>query len=470
MDTHPPSESWRKIFLPVFDLLGIFVAFNAAYLLRLGPSAFAQANLVSGLLLWFAAINLTVFYLFDLYQLDAYARRWRSVLRTFGAGIAAACVNVLLAYLLGAVEFSGLIGRGVLIGAHVLFAFWSAGVRFWLQSWLRKVSQRAHYLVLGTEDNLKFFAQELANSRLAGQFSILTPDGRPLEGLAKSVERSHILALVHEGSWRDLESLAKKSWTGIIVCAGNNLPEDLVEVLLETRLRGIRVADLADFYEQTWLKVPVYYLQRSWFAMAQGFQLLHNPVGLRLKRVLDIIGSFFLLVLTSPILLLASLAVKLESPGSLVFKQTRVGENGKLFTVYKLRSMRADAEKHGAQWSKVGDNRITRVGKFVRATRIDELPQLLNVLRGEMSFIGPRPERPEFMDQLEKEIPFYNLRHILRPGVTGWAQVMYPYGASVEDARQKLQYELYYIKNYSLLLDAWIVLKTVRVVLFGKGR
>jgi exopolysaccharide biosynthesis polyprenyl glycosylphosphotransferase len=244
----------------------------------------------------------------------------------------------------------------------------------------------------------------------------------------------------------------------------------MVGVLMSTRLRGVRVVDLTDFYEENWSKVPVFYLQRSWFAMAQGFQLLHNPVGLKLKRVFDIFGSGLLFLLTLPILVLTMIAIKLESRGSVFFTQVRVGENGRTFTVFKLRSMRTDAESTGAAWASTRDPRVTRVGRFIRATRIDELPQLLNVLRGEMSFIGPRPERPEFMKQLEREIPFYNLRHILKPGITGWAQVMYPYGASVEDARQKLQYELFYIKNYSLLLDAAIVLKTVRVVLFGQGQ
>ncbi len=474
MDTHPPSEPWRKILLPIADVLGIFIAFSLAYFLRL--KAFNPQQVFSSLMLMFVAVDLICLYLFDLYQIDARAPRWRTALRTLAAIFATACVNILIAYFSGAVEFSGLIGRGVLIGAHFLFAIWAISIRLALHRWLRRVGRSARYLVLGTEENLELFIKELVGSRLAGVFAILTPDGQRLVAAEAAVfnagrgDARSVLTLQHQGSWQDLESLAHQPWTGIIVCAGNHLPENLVEILMDIRLRGVRVADLADFYEQAWLKVPVYYLQRSWFAMAQGFQLLHNPVGLRLKRVFDFVGALILLILTSPILLLVSIAIKLDSRGPLIFKQTRVGENGKHFTVYKLRSMRVDAERDGAKWTEVGDTRITRVGSFIRATRIDELPQLLNVLRGEMSFIGPRPERPEFMGQLEQEIPFYNLRHILRPGVTGWAQVMYPYGASVEDARQKLQYELYYIKNYSLLLDAVIVLKTVRVVLFGKGR
>jgi lipopolysaccharide/colanic/teichoic acid biosynthesis glycosyltransferase len=169
-------------------------------------------------------------------------------------------------------------------------------------------------------------------------------------------------------------------------------------------------------------------------------------------------------------MLVTALLIKIESPGDILFRQIRTGKDGEPFSIFKFRSMRSDAEKDGAQWASKNDQRVTRVGKFIRLTRIDELPQLLNIFRGEMSFIGPRPERPEFNTLLEKEIPYYEMRHLVNPGLTGWAQVLYPYGASVEDSKEKLQYELYYIKNYSLLLDLQIVLKTVGVVLLGRGR
>jgi sugar transferase (PEP-CTERM system associated) len=453
------------------DLIGIALAYSLAYALRL--NRFEPEQIFSGLVLSFVLINLACLYIFDLYSIDPQTPLWKKPLQTLSAVFIAGCVIILVTYLSGAVLFSGIIGRGVLIGAQVLFAFWAAGQRFWVSKWLRKTAVRSRMLVVGTIEYVKHFVNDLRESRLAGQFTFLTPEGDEIDFDTTAGGRKPSkspLTLAVQGSWNDLERLSLDPWTGIIVCAGNQLPESLVETLMDIRLRGIRVVDLADFYEQTWLKVPVFYLQRSWFAMAQGFQLLHNPIGLRLKRLFDILGASLLLAITSPILLLTALAIKLESRGPVIYRQTRVGENGKLFTVIKLRSMRTDAEKHGAAWTVQNDPRVTRIGSFIRATRIDELPQLLNVLRGEMSFIGPRPERPEFMDQLEHEIPFYNLRHILKPGVTGWAQVMYPYGASVEDARQKLQYELYYIKNYSLLLDTAIVFKTIRVVLFGQGR
>ncbi len=187
------------------------------------------------------------------------------------------------------------------------------------------------------------------------------------------------------------------------------------------------------------------------------------------KRVFDITASALMLLILLPLLIVVAIAVKLDSPGPVFYRQRRAGLHGKPFEVIKFRSMVSDAEKDGARWAAKNDNRVTKLGKFLRKTRIDEIPQAINVLRGEMSFVGPRPERPEFIEVLEKEIPHYNDRHAVKPGITGWAQVEYAYGASVDDARMKLMYDLYYIKNFSIALDCIIVLKTVRVTIFGIG-
>ena len=189
----------------------------------------------------------------------------------------------------------------------------------------------------------------------------------------------------------------------------------------------------------------------------------------RLKRASDVFISLVLLVLASPLMLISALIIRLESPGPVIYKQDRVGLHEREFTVYKFRSMRQDAEKNGAVWASAHDARVTRFGRFIRKVRIDELPQLINVLKGDMSFIGPRPERMAFVRELKKTIPYYGLRHTVKPGLTGWAQVCYPYGATEDDARRKLEYDLYYIKNMSLLLDIHIIFKTVGVVLFPKG-
>ncbi|HYX15304.1 MAG TPA: exopolysaccharide biosynthesis polyprenyl glycosylphosphotransferase, partial [Nostoc sp.] len=215
---------------------------------------------------------------------------------------------------------------------------------------------------------------------------------------------------------------------------------------------------------------PSSLLQDKWLAFSDGFNLMPGYFSMKLKRVVDLILILFLLVLVAPLLLLVALVIRLDSPGPVLYSQQRSGLYGKPFRVYKFRSMYQDAEKLGAQWASQRDPRITRVGYWLRLLRIDELPQIWNVLQGEMSLIGPRPERPEFDVKLKEAIPYYEVRYLVKPGITGWAQVMYPYGASIEDAYEKLSYDLYYIKNYSIWLDLAIAFKTIRVVLLGKGR
>jgi sugar transferase (PEP-CTERM system associated) len=238
--------------------------------------------------------------------------------------------------------------------------------------------------------------------------------------------------------------------------------------LLECRVNGISVIDLAGFYEREHGQVPVHSLKSSWLIYGKGFA--QDALRTSVKRTFDIVGALGLLTLAAPVMLLASAAIALESGRPVLYRQQRVGRGGRAFNCIKFRSMRLDAEGDGvARWAVKGDARVTRVGRFLRPTRIDELPQLFNVLRGEMSLVGPRPERPAFVKQLAEEIPYYEVRHSVKPGVTGWAQVRYTYGASVEDATRKLEYDLYYVKNHSLFLDILILVETVRVVLFGEG-
>ena len=228
------------------------------------------------------------------------------------------------------------------------------------------------------------------------------------------------------------------------------------------------MTDLSAFYEQYHSKVRIDLLRESWFIFGDGFR--QHTARLLVKRVFDILASGALLVLSLPVMLLAAIAIKLESAGPVIYRQERVGLGGKSFDVLKFRSMCADAEKDGKpQWAQAGDARVTRVGRFMRLTRIDELPQLFTVLAGQMSLVGPRPERPYFVDQLVQQIPFYGARHSVKPGVTGWAQVRHHYGASVDDASDKLQYDLYYVKNHTLFFDILVLFYSVRVVLFAQG-
>jgi len=244
----------------------------------------------------------------------------------------------------------------------------------------------------------------------------------------------------------------------------------ITEKLLQYKLEGLQYYNYLEFYETYENKLPISHLSPKWFLENTGFEIYHNNFNLKAKRLLDLLFALLIGIFAAPVIVLAAIIVKLESKGPIFFIQERIGEGNKKFNIVKFRSMTTDAEKDGPQWASKNDNRVTKFGKIMRATRIDELPQLWNVLRGEMSFVGPRPEREFFIQQLEKEIPYYNLRHTVKPGLTGWAQVMYPYGASVEDAYRKLQYDLYYIKHHSIPFDVKVLLKTVTIVIFGKGR
>lgn len=241
-----------------------------------------------------------------------------------------------------------------------------------------------------------------------------------------------------------------------------------VHDILRCRMQGIAVIDAVEFYERATRKLYIENLTPSWFIFSPGF--CFSPIRRAVKRGFDLALALFGLCLLAPAFPIIALLVRGTSPGPVFFRQVRVGRGGVPFEVIKFRTMRADAEKNtGAVWASAHDPRVTRVGAFLRKTRLDEIPQLINVLVGDMSLVGPRPERPEFITELEKVIPFYSERHAVKPGVTGWAQIRYPYGASVEDALEKLRYDLYYIKHQSLLFDLEIAMRTIPVVIFGKG-
>jgi sugar transferase (PEP-CTERM system associated) len=255
-----------------------------------------------------------------------------------------------------------------------------------------------------------------------------------------------------------------------IVIALDDPQEELPEEeLIECRMNGIEISDILHFFEREAGKILVDVVKPSWFIHSDGFRF--NYLRGFTKRLFDVVASLFLLLLFVPVIAVTIFAIWIENGGKgpILYLQRRVGARGERFNVIKFRSMIADAEKDGAQWATKNDSRITRVGAVIRKFRIDEIPQLLNVLLGQMSLVGPRPERPEFVSELSEEIPYYNERHRVKPGLTGWAQSCYPYGSSAQDSVEKLQYDLFYVKNHSFLLDLFILLQTAEVVLFGKG-
>jgi len=267
-----------------------------------------------------------------------------------------------------------------------------------------------------------------------------------------------------------LEELVLNRGVDTIVVRPDSAVTELAEVLTRLRFRGVRISTMPDLCSQILEKLPLETLSGAWFSFATGFNLLHARIFRKVKRLTDVLLACMGLLITLPISLVVAMAIKMESPGPVLFRQWRVGWREKPFRLLKFRSMRRDAEADGrAQWASAKDPRATRVGGTLRRLHIDEIPQMINVLFGEMSFVGPRPERPVFVEQLKALVPFYHLRHYVPPGITGWAQVNYPYGDCIEDAKKKLQYDLFYVRNASPTLDLRILLRTARVVLFRSG-
>lgn len=347
--------------------------------------------------------------------------------------------------------------------------FWSG---YLVASLVLLIYRFSYYLVL----RKRMFVQGMVvigTGKLANDIAI------EVEGRQDSVYR--ILAFVGQGEpsynpnkapvVESIEALRKilpiEQIERIIVAPDDRRGATPVRTLLNCKMRGVAIEQGVNFYERMTGKILVERVDPSWIIFSDGFML--SRWKYMFKRILDIVSAGILLVLSLPVMILSALIIKLESPGPIFYKQERVGENSSFFKVIKFRSMCQDAEKNGAVWAKENDDRVTRFGAFIRKVRIDELPQLWNVLKGEMSLVGPRPERQIFVDELAKEIPYYNIRHGVKPGVTGWAQVCYPYGASKEDALRKLEYDLYYIKNISIALDLLVIFHTVKTVLFGRG-
>lgn len=353
-------------------------------------------------------------------------------------------------------------GRGVLALSLLIGFFGIVGLRMASVRLVRSDVLKQRLLVVGAGNNA-----DLINSRmrrLADRRSFLIVGFVPISAQPVHVQE-HLL--LRRGEC--IASLAERLQVDEVVIALDDRRGTLpMEDMLKCVQLGISVVDISTFFEREAGMVQLSVADPSWLVFSGGFD--YSAPRRLSKRCFDVIAATLLLVVAWPIMLMVAIAVRLESPGPVLYSQVRVGERGRHFTVTKFRSMRVDAEKDGvALWATKNDDRSTRVGRFIRMTRLDEFPQLLAVLRGHMSFVGPRPERPHFVDQLNDAVRYYGVRHCVKPGLTGWAQLRYPYGASIKDAEEKLKFDLFYVKNQGLVFDLMILIQTVEVVLFGRG-
>lgn len=332
--------------------------------------------------------------------------------------------------------------------------------RLLLTSFLGSSAFRRRVMVLGAGDR----AQRLRELGDKPETGFVVVAYIAMSDNQRVVEEAIPRAAIHDLG-RFVENLGVSEVVLALQERRNALP---LKDLLRIKTKGVHVNDFSSFIERETGRVDLDTVNPSWLIFSDGFSS-SRMFSSAVKRIFDITASSILLVLTLPVIALFAVLVKLDSKGPAFFRQTRMGLYGEPFTLIKLRSMRIDAEKDGAKWAEENDPRITRLGRLIRKVRIDELPQTWSVLKGQMSFVGPRPEVPSFVESLEEEIPFYGERHMVKPGITGWAQINYPYGASVEDSRRKLEYDLYYAKNYTPFLDLVILLQTVRVILWPEG-
>jgi sugar transferase (PEP-CTERM system associated) len=318
-------------------------------------------------------------------------------------------------------------------------------------------------LILGTGESARTVARQILAQRDFGYRVVGFLDGDP----SRVGERIVNPAIV--GTHDDLSRLiAERSIDRVVVGLNDRRGHLPIDELLRVKLSGVCVEDATTMYERLTGKILLDDLRPSWLIFSDGFHVSRWTRSL--KRTADLVTALLMIIVGAPLMALTAAAIYLETGTPILYSQERVGAGGRVFRVHKFRSMRQDAEKGGTPiWARADDDRVTRVGRFIRLTRLDELPQLWNVIRGDMSFVGPRPERPFFVEQLAAEIPFYRQRHAVKPGLTGWAQVKYRYGASIEDATEKLRYDLYYIKHLSIIFDLTIMFDTVKVILFRKG-
>ena len=446
--------STRLLLLSAIEAAVLFQSMVQGFQVRLLNSALPLPLLEAGL---FTAVMLLMMTALGLYQTQA-----EPFVTTLRRLIVAYVLTLAVMSVVFYVFPDAYVGRGIFALAS---AFSLAGVLL-IRLVLFRVTDlglpKRRVLVLGNgaeaEDVIRFLHEgsRMRNVQYAGLYPVMADRDVPPEATPRSHEQ--LLDTVRDLNVSEVVIAVRERRGGV-------LP---LRQLLDCKLQGVLVMDLISFYERELGLLKVDSLRASWLIFGAGFdQGVWRDV---IKRSFDVLVSLVLLLVSLPILLCATIAILLETGRPILFRQERVGQGGKPIHIYKLRSMRQDAEQDGRpRWASKNDDRVTPVGRFLRRTRIDELPQLWNVLRGDMSFVGPRPERPFFVRQLVETIPYYDVRHSVKPGVTGWSQVRYPYGASVEDALAKLQYDLYYVKNHSLFLDLMILMETVQVVLLGKG-
>jgi sugar transferase (PEP-CTERM system associated) len=408
-----------------------------------------------------AVIVATAFYYSDLYAIDQ-TLSIHELLHRFVAGLGVACIVI------GIISYPiPNFGKSIYISEMIVMGM-SLGL--WRLGFMRVIQQagiRAKVLIVGTRTIGRMVAEELYLKKTLGMDVVgFVGENAGQMTLSYGNPRKVQIPIFAPLSLSDL--IASNDVNRILLAGAGHFPQSYNKELVAVRTMGVPIEDCHSFYERLASKIAITDLPPEWIALSEGFR--RDRLILAAKRVIDVLVAFLGLILSAPLALVTAIAIKSESAGSVFYRQERVGQNEKRFTLFKFRSMAEGAEDQmGPVWAAENDPRVTSVGAIIRKLRIDEIPQMINVLKGEMSFVGPRPERPYFVEQLKQTIPYYDLRHSVKPGITGWAQISYQYGDSERDAIEKLQYDLYYIKHMSPVFDLQIIFESIKVILFGWG-
>lgn len=450
------------LFLLGFETLILFSSVYSVTFLRMYPNQLGSFNEFDALLINASIIGvITPIAMLStgLYQGNTREGIAGILIRISVSFVAAILMTAITAYLVPDI----ILGRGIIALAFIQSFFIIGTIRVIFFETIDSDKFKKRILVYGAGEIASHIDNKLRRKSDRRGFDIV--GYMPVEFQIQQVpESQHIITNLSL-----LEYVREMEIDEIVIAISDTSKNIPVNALVNCKLNGIDTINILSFFEREAGQIRVDIIDPAWLVTSDGFN--QSQFQDAVKRVFDIFASFVILLIASPFMLLTIVAIWIEDgiTAPIFYSQTRVGKQGKTFKVYKFRSMRTNAEKEGAVWASKTDNRITKVGGFIRKTRLDEFPQIANVLNGSMSFVGPRPERPEFIEDLAAQIPYYHERHLVKPGVTGWAQLLYPYGASVNDSYQKQLFDMYYVKNHNLFLDILILLQTVEVVLFGKG-
>ena len=454
------GSSARSFLILTGDILIVPFSYAAGYYLRFGTlSSFREI-----FTLWFIPLiiisYLAIFHFFDLYGLKKHYFTINSFVKLSLSITVAAVFVSFFNYAI----FLFPIGRGILAIANLILLFSAFVWRGFCYQLFKYLIKPMRLIIVGAGKAGQEIVQVIEQA--GGDFEVVGFIDDDKNKIEKSAPGEKIKIL---GTSDQLLTIVEKHRIDQIVLAfGEKDNPQLTKDILSARLRGIEVIDMPNMYQALKRRIPINYVDENWFLIEKGFEHSTNILVIKVKRLIDIIVSSIILLISLPLWSLIVLFIKINSRGPSFYVQKRVGKNESLFSLYKFRSMIDKAEEGEAVWADENDKRITLVGKILRKPHLDELPQFWNVIKGEMSLVGPRPERPEFVEELKKKIPYYSLRHFMKPGITGWAQVNYPYASSLKDSQEKMEYDLYYVYHMNLLFDVRILLRTAQKILLGK--